>query len=130
MGHVLLVSPASPLNAISVFLLRLRVLSSLAFKMVAPRIAALEAAMMVKSLPVMPSVPPSWCFGGLGFDVDTWSTSSNVCPIFSSHRASSEVAFCGLYTTECLKSFADSGGGDAAAGDVGDTTEPRDDDVG
>jgi hypothetical protein len=32
-----------------------RVLSSLAFKMVAPRMAALEAAMMVKSLPVIPS---------------------------------------------------------------------------
>lgn len=31
-----------------------RVLSSLALRIVAPRMAALEAAMMVKSLPVMP----------------------------------------------------------------------------
>lgn len=31
------------------------VLSSVALRMVAPRMAALEAAMMVKSLPVMPS---------------------------------------------------------------------------
>jgi hypothetical protein len=49
------VSPASPENAISVCELRLRVLSSEAFRMVAPRIAALEAAIMVKSLPVIPS---------------------------------------------------------------------------
>lgn len=48
------VSPASPEKAISVFLLSARVLSSEALRMVAPRIAALEAAMRVKSLPVMP----------------------------------------------------------------------------
>ena len=48
-------SPASPENASSVCLFRALVLSSEAFRMVAPRIAALEAAMMVKSLPVMPS---------------------------------------------------------------------------
>jgi hypothetical protein len=51
----LLVSPASPENAIKVCLFRVRVLSSDAFRIVAPLIAALEAAMRVKSLPVMPS---------------------------------------------------------------------------
>jgi hypothetical protein len=50
-----LVSPASPENAIKVCLFRARVLSSDALRMVAPRIAALEAAMRVKSLPVIPS---------------------------------------------------------------------------
>jgi len=50
-----LVSPASPENAIKVCLLSSRVLSSLALRMVAPLIAALLAAMMVKSLPVIPS---------------------------------------------------------------------------
>ena len=49
------VSPASPLKAMRVCLFSWRVLSSLALRIVAPRIAALEAAMMVKSLPVMPS---------------------------------------------------------------------------
>jgi hypothetical protein len=49
------VSPASPTNAISVCLFSALVLSSEAFRMVAPRIAALEAAIKVKSLPVMPS---------------------------------------------------------------------------
>lgn len=34
--------------------MRARVLSSEALRMVAPRMAALEAAMMVKSFPVMP----------------------------------------------------------------------------
>jgi len=58
-GYVL-VSPASPENAISVCLFRARVLSSEALRMVAPRIAALEAAMMVKSLPVMPSKTSLW----------------------------------------------------------------------
>jgi hypothetical protein len=51
----LLVSPASPEKAIKVCLFRERVLSSEALRIVAPRIAALEAAMRVKSLPVMPS---------------------------------------------------------------------------
>lgn len=51
----ILVSPASPEKAIKVCLLRGRVLSSSAFRIVAPRIAALEAAMMVKSLPVIPN---------------------------------------------------------------------------
>lgn len=51
----ILVSPASPENAIRVCLLSCRVLSSEAFKTVTPRIAALEAATNVKSLPVMPS---------------------------------------------------------------------------
>ncbi len=51
----ILVSPASPEKAIRVCLLRCRVLSSEAFKTVTPRIAALEAATNVKSLPVMPS---------------------------------------------------------------------------
>jgi hypothetical protein len=49
------VSPASPENAIKVCLFKARVLSSDALRMVAPRIAALEAAMRVKSLPVIPS---------------------------------------------------------------------------
>lgn len=47
-------SPASPVMAIRVCLLSWRVLSSEALRMVAPRMAALEAAMMVKSLPVIP----------------------------------------------------------------------------
>jgi hypothetical protein len=50
-----LVSPASPEKAMSVCLFNARVLSSEALRMVAPRIAALEAATMVKSLPVSPS---------------------------------------------------------------------------
>lgn len=49
------VSPASPENAINVCLFSCLVLSSEAFKIVAPRIAALEAAIKVKSLPVIPS---------------------------------------------------------------------------
>jgi hypothetical protein len=48
------VSPASPENAISVCEFRLRVLSSEALSMVAPLIAAFEAAMRVKSFPVIP----------------------------------------------------------------------------
>lgn len=48
-------SPASPEKAIKVCLFSARVLSSLALRMVAPLIAALLAAMMVKSLPVIPS---------------------------------------------------------------------------
>jgi hypothetical protein len=48
------VSPASPENAKRVCLLRSLVLSSDALRMVAPRIAALDAAMMVKSFPVIP----------------------------------------------------------------------------
>lgn len=52
---VILVSPASPEKAIKVCLFRARVLSSEALRMVAPLIAAFEAAMRVKSLPVMPS---------------------------------------------------------------------------
>lgn len=52
---LVLVSPASPENAIRVCLLRIAVLSSEALRMVAPLIAAFEAAMMVKSLPVIPS---------------------------------------------------------------------------
>jgi hypothetical protein len=54
-GHGILVSPASPENAIKVCSFRARVLSSDALRIVAPLIAALEAAMMVKSFPVMPS---------------------------------------------------------------------------
>lgn len=49
------VSPASPEYAIRVCLFKERVLSSAAFRMVAPRIAALDAAISVKSLPVIPS---------------------------------------------------------------------------
>ncbi len=49
------VSPASPEYAIRVCLLSCLVLSSAALRMVAPRMAALEAAIKVKSLPVMPS---------------------------------------------------------------------------
>ena len=49
------VSPASPENAINVWLFNSLVLSSVALRIVAPRMAALEAAMMVKSLPVIPS---------------------------------------------------------------------------
>lgn len=48
-------SPASPENAINVFLFSCLVLSSVVFRIVAPLIAAFEAAMMVKSFPVMPS---------------------------------------------------------------------------
>jgi hypothetical protein len=51
----ILVSPASPENAINVCLFNCLVLSSEALRMVAPLIAALEVAMRVKSLPVMPS---------------------------------------------------------------------------
>jgi hypothetical protein len=49
------VSPASPEKAINVCVLSTRVLSSDALRMVAPRMAALEAAIRVKSLPVIPS---------------------------------------------------------------------------
>lgn len=49
------VSPASPENASSVFLFSDLVLSSDAFRTVAPRMAALDAAMSVKSLPVIPN---------------------------------------------------------------------------
>jgi len=49
------VSPASPLYAIRVCLFNGLVLSSVALRTVGPRIVALEAAMMVKSLPVIPS---------------------------------------------------------------------------
>ena len=52
---VIPVSPASPEKAIKVCVLSTRVLSSDALRMVAPRMAALEAAMRVKSLPVIPS---------------------------------------------------------------------------
>lgn len=48
-------SPASPENAIKVCLFNARVLSSEALSTVAPLIAALEAAMRVKSFPVIPS---------------------------------------------------------------------------
>ena len=48
-------SPASPEKAIKVYLLSSLVLSSEALRMVAPRMAALEEAMMVKSFPVIPS---------------------------------------------------------------------------
>ena len=47
-------SPASPENAINVCLLRDLVLSSEALRTVAPRIAAFDAAIKVKSLPVIP----------------------------------------------------------------------------
>ncbi len=49
-----LVSPASPLKAIKVFLVKARVLSSLVLRIEAPRMAAFEAAIMAKSLPVIP----------------------------------------------------------------------------
>jgi hypothetical protein len=48
------VSPASPEKAISECELSSLVLSSEAFRIVAPRMAAFEAAIIVKSLPVMP----------------------------------------------------------------------------
>ena len=48
-------SPASPENAIKVCWFNALVLSSDALRMVAPLIAALDAAMRVKSLPVIPS---------------------------------------------------------------------------
>lgn len=54
-GGCLLVSPASPEKAINVCLLSALVLSSLALRMVAPLMAAFEAAMMVKSFPLIPS---------------------------------------------------------------------------
>ena len=50
-----LVSPASPENAINVCWFNARVLSSVALRTVAPLMAAFEAAMMVKSFPVIPS---------------------------------------------------------------------------
>ena len=49
------VSPASPEKAMRTFLFKFRVLSSFGLRMVAPLIAAFEAATMVKSLPVIPS---------------------------------------------------------------------------
>lgn len=49
------VSPASPEKAIKVCLFSGLVLSSDALRIVGPRIAAFEAAMMVKSLPVIPN---------------------------------------------------------------------------
>jgi hypothetical protein len=58
-GHIL-VSPASPENAINVCLFNCLVLSSEALRIVAPLIAALEVAMRVKSLPVMPSSTSLW----------------------------------------------------------------------
>jgi hypothetical protein len=54
LGVYVPVSPASPEKAINDEELSARVLSSVAFRIVTPRIAALEAATMVKSLPVMP----------------------------------------------------------------------------
>lgn len=51
---LVLVSPASPLKAIKVLLFKLRVLSSEALRIVAPLIAAFDAAMRVKSFPVIP----------------------------------------------------------------------------
>lgn len=51
----ILVSPASPEKAIKVCLFNALVLSSEAFRTVAPLIAALEQAMRVKSFPVIPS---------------------------------------------------------------------------
>lgn len=48
------VSPDSPEYAIIVCEFRVLVLSSVALRMVTPRIAALDAAMSVKSLPVIP----------------------------------------------------------------------------
>jgi hypothetical protein len=49
------VSPASPEKAMRLCLLRARVLSSLALRIVTPRMAAFEAATSVKSLPVRSS---------------------------------------------------------------------------
>jgi hypothetical protein len=49
------VSPASPENAISECEFSARVLSSDALRIVAPRMAAFDAAMIVKSFPVIPS---------------------------------------------------------------------------
>lgn len=48
------VSPASPEKAINVCVFNCRVLSSVALRIVGPRMAALEAAIKVKSLPVIP----------------------------------------------------------------------------
>ena len=48
------VSPASPEKAIMVWEFSWRVLSSSVLRMVAPRIAALDAATRVKSRPVSP----------------------------------------------------------------------------
>lgn len=55
LGLEIPVSPASPENAISVCLLSSLVLSSEAFSIVAPLMAAFEAATRVKSFPVIPS---------------------------------------------------------------------------
>jgi hypothetical protein len=54
------VSPGSPEKAINVWSFNALVLSSVALRMVGPRIAALDAAIKVKSLPVMPSRTSLW----------------------------------------------------------------------
>lgn len=54
-SRVLPPSPGSPENAIKVCWFRFRVLSSVALRTVGPLMAALEAAMMTKSFPVIPS---------------------------------------------------------------------------
>ena len=59
-------SPASPLKAMRLCLFRGRVLSSLDLRIVAPRMAALEAATRTKSLPVIPRRTSMVCaVGGL-----------------------------------------------------------------
>ena len=80
-------SPASPEYAIRVCLFSSRVLSSVALRIVAPLIAALEAAMRVKSLPVIPrstSLQQIHVSSPKKFDVagpsshGVWSTSSGI----------------------------------------------------
>ena len=72
------VSPASPEKAMIVDGESWRVLSSEALRIVAPRIAALEAAIMVKSAPVRPRRTSlgrggvvSECLGWVGIEVKT-----------------------------------------------------------
>ena len=48
------VSPASPLKAIKLWVFNVRVLSSVALRIVGPRMAAFDEAIIVKSLPDIP----------------------------------------------------------------------------
>lgn len=72
-----IVSPASPEKAIRLLRLSVRVLSSLDLRIVAPRMAALEAAMMTKSRPVRPRRTSlrrllGFCCCGIG-DLEDWA---------------------------------------------------------
>jgi hypothetical protein len=74
-----LVSPASPVKAMSVWSFSDRVLSSAALRIVAPLIAALEAAMRVKSLPVMPRRTSLHSVLVNGSLLRVWKLYSHIC---------------------------------------------------